>query len=78
MSDTVDILGALRGERIFITGATGFVGKVLVEKLLWSVPEVGGLLLLVRPDGERDALERFEAEVLGAPIMARLLSLIHI
>ena len=31
------IAQALHGKRIFITGATGFLGRVLVEKLLWSV-----------------------------------------
>jgi len=32
---------ALAGQRILITGATGFVGKALVERLRWSVPEAG-------------------------------------
>ncbi len=72
MPDVLDIAGSLRGKRIFITGATGFVGKVLVEKLLWSLPEVGKLLLLVRPTGERTAAERLAGEILGSPIMARL------
>lgn len=72
MADVLDIAGSLRGERIFVTGATGFLGKVLVEKLLWSVPEIGRLVLLVRPDGERTAAERLEREVLGSPVMARL------
>jgi len=34
---------------LFITGATGFMGKVLVEKLLRSCPGVRKLYLLVRP-----------------------------
>jgi long-chain acyl-CoA synthetase len=75
MPDTLDVAGSLRGERIFLTGATGFLGKVLVEKLLWSVPDVGRLLLLVRPSGDRDADERLADEVLGSPIMAQLRTL---
>ncbi len=34
---------------VFITGATGFMGKCLVEKLLRSLPDIGKLYLLVRP-----------------------------
>ncbi|MDH3403393.1 MAG: AMP-binding protein [Acidobacteriota bacterium] len=71
----LDIVRSLRGERIFITGATGFIGKVLVEKLLWSVPEVGRLILLVRPDGERPAAHRLREEILGSPAMGRLRAL---
>ena len=33
---------------VFITGATGFMGKVLVEKLLRST-KVGKIYLLIRP-----------------------------
>lgn len=69
---SLDIAGSLRGEHLFVTGATGFVGKVLVEKLLWSVPEIGGLSLLVRGDDERKAADRFRDEVLASPALARL------
>ncbi|XP_047038869.1 putative fatty acyl-CoA reductase CG5065 [Helicoverpa zea] len=36
------------GRSILITGATGFMGKVLVERLLSTCPEVGRLHLLMR------------------------------
>ncbi|XP_073847723.1 putative fatty acyl-CoA reductase CG5065 [Musca autumnalis] len=35
-------------KNILITGATGFMGKVLVEKLLRSCPDIKGLYLLIR------------------------------
>ncbi len=66
------IADALDGQRILITGATGFVGKVVVEKLLWSVPTIDRLLLLIRPGGGLGALARFERDLLGSPLMARL------
>ena len=37
------------GRSIFITGATGFMGKVLIEKLLRSCPDIQDIFLLMRP-----------------------------
>lgn len=36
------------GKNIFISGSTGFLGKVLVEKLLRDCPDLGALYLMVR------------------------------
>lgn len=36
------------GKNIFISGATGFLGKVLVEKLLRDCPDVAHLYLMIR------------------------------
>lgn len=38
-----------RNKCVLITGATGFIGKVLVEKLLRSCPDIGTIYLLMRP-----------------------------
>ncbi|XP_070495680.1 putative fatty acyl-CoA reductase CG5065 [Chironomus tepperi] len=37
------------GQEVFITGGTGFVGKVLIEKLLRSCPEIKTIYILLRP-----------------------------
>ena len=37
-----------KNKSIFITGATGFIGKVLIEKLLRSCPELKRIYILIR------------------------------
>ncbi|KAK2586495.1 hypothetical protein KPH14_011393 [Odynerus spinipes] len=48
------------GQKILITGGTGFLGKILIEKLLRSCPHVACLYLLVRPKKEKSAHVRIE------------------
>ncbi|XP_004518286.1 putative fatty acyl-CoA reductase CG5065 [Ceratitis capitata] len=48
------------GKCILITGATGFMGKVLVEKLLRSCPEIKRIYLLIRSKKGVDPLIRKE------------------
>lgn len=38
----------LTGKDILVTGATGFMGKVLVEKLLRHCPKLNRLYLIIR------------------------------
>lgn len=48
------------GKNVLITGATGFMGKVLVEKLLRSCPDVNALYILVRPKAGQSMSERVQ------------------
>ncbi len=73
-SDGLSIVTSLHGMNIFITGATGFVGKVLVEKILRSIPNCGELILLVRPNKGSTAADRCHKEVVLSPVFNRLRS----
>ena len=48
------------GRSIFITGATGFMGKCLLEKILRDLPEVEQVYILIRPKKEKSIQERVE------------------
>jgi len=61
---------ALAGQRIAITGATGFLGTALVERLLRQIPDCE-LALIVRP-GRRGPAERIRREILRNDCFDRL------
>jgi long-chain acyl-CoA synthetase len=64
------------GKSVLVTGATGFLGKAIVEKALRSLPDIGRIYLLIRPKerGSRSvpAEQRFRDEVLKSSIFDRL------
>jgi len=48
------------GKDILVTGATGFMGKVLVEKLLRSILDIGNVYILVRGKRGKTTKERLD------------------
>ncbi|MGP0031018.1 MAG: HAD-IB family hydrolase [Acidimicrobiales bacterium] len=61
----------LRGKRFFITGATGFLGTALVERILRCIPE-SEVTVLVRPGRRADAAARLAREVIKNDCFDRL------
>lgn len=59
------------GRTILITGATGFMGKVLVEKLLRSCPGISKIYLLMRSKGSQDVNSRLQ-QMLGSTLFDNL------
>ncbi len=68
---------SLKEKTIFITGATGFLGQPLVEKILWAVPEVRRIYVLIRPKKQFGGRvltpqERLEKELYKSSAFERL------
>ncbi|KAI3450694.1 hypothetical protein Pfo_007359 [Paulownia fortunei] len=59
------ILQFLENKSILVTGATGFLAKVLIEKILRVQPNVKKLYLLLRAADSLSALHRFNTEVMA-------------
>lgn len=49
-----------QGRSILITGGTGFMGKVLMEKLLYSIPDIGNIYVLMRPKRGKSVNQRLD------------------
>jgi alcohol-forming fatty acyl-CoA reductase len=67
------VLEQLSGKHVLITGTTGFLGKVVLEKLIRAVPEIGGVHLLIRGNrNNSDARSRFLNEIASSSVFDRL------
>jgi len=55
------------GQSIFLTGATGFLGKVFIEKVLRCCPNVSEILLLIRPKRNLSIENRLK-NILNLPV----------
>ncbi|HUY63846.1 MAG TPA: HAD-IB family hydrolase [Acidimicrobiales bacterium] len=65
------LASALAGRRLLVTGATGFLGTALVERLLRCVPDCQ-VTVLVRPTRRLDAAARAQREIVRNDCFDRL------
>jgi len=62
---------ALAGKQFFVTGATGFLGTALVERILRTVPD-SRVVLLIRPGRRASPLQRAAREIVKNDCFDRL------
>lgn len=72
MTTQLSVPAALSGKRILLTGATGFLAKVVLEKLIRTVPDLQGVILLIRGGRDGNARERFTRQVASSSIFDSL------
>lgn len=65
------ILETFKDQNILITGGTGFLGKVIVEKFLRCIPVTQQLYLLVRSKKNKDPKHRIE-EIFNSPLFEQV------
>ncbi|KAM1100211.1 hypothetical protein FF1_006660 [Malus domestica] len=59
------ILRFIENKNILVTGATGFLAKIFVEKILRVQPNVKKLYLLLRAPDTKSATQRLNNEIIG-------------
>ncbi|KAF5447527.1 hypothetical protein F2P56_033078 [Juglans regia] len=59
------IVQLLEDKAILVTGATGFLAKIFVEKILRVQPNVKKLYLLLRAADDKSATQRLHDEMIG-------------
>ncbi|PYV21461.1 MAG: hypothetical protein DMG24_19445, partial [Acidobacteria bacterium] len=62
-----DITQAFQEHEILLTGANGFLGKVVLGLILDRFPDFKHLHILQRPARNLSAQERFHTETLASP-----------
>ncbi|XP_058766333.1 fatty acyl-CoA reductase 2, chloroplastic-like isoform X2 [Vicia villosa] len=76
LDEGIGIVKFLRGKKFFVTGATGFLAKVLIEKILRTEPDVGKMYLLIKAKNKEAAMERLQKEIIDTELF-RCLKQIH-
>ncbi|XP_061381636.1 putative fatty acyl-CoA reductase CG5065 [Danaus plexippus] len=70
----VDVVKYYADKSILITGATGFMGKVLMEKLLRSCPDIKTMYILVRKKKDQTAEQRLH-NIVNCKLFEKLLEM---
>ncbi|XP_052757506.1 putative fatty acyl-CoA reductase CG5065 isoform X2 [Galleria mellonella] len=60
-----------RGRKVLVTGASGLMGKVLIEKLLYSVPDISCIYALIRHKRGKSPESRIE-DMWKLPLFSRI------
>ncbi|CAG9783853.1 unnamed protein product [Diatraea saccharalis] len=68
---TSEVNNWYRGRKVLLTGSSGLMGKVLIEKLLYSVPDIDCIYAVVRPKRGKTPETRIE-EMWKLPLFKRI------
>jgi fatty acyl-CoA reductase len=60
-----NVLGFLKDKNILVTGSTGFLGKIFMEKILRAQPGINCIYVLLRAEDVESAKNRFKKEVMS-------------
>ena len=70
--DGLGIKDFYRDKTIFLTGCTGFVGKVLLEKIIRTFPDFRKIFVMIRAKKNMSLEERFVKSIFSSEIFTQL------
>lgn len=73
LKGTLKVKEFYKGKNIFITGCTGFLAKVILEKLFRTCPDIGKIYIMVRPKRKVTPMSRIEKEILTSQCFDRVI-----
>lgn len=71
MAELNNVQRFYKDKSVFITGGSGFMGKVLIEKLLYSCSDLKFIFILMRPKKGKSADQRVE-EFKAIPVIRNI------
>ncbi|XP_041988164.1 putative fatty acyl-CoA reductase CG5065 [Aricia agestis] len=69
--DESGVAAQYRGKSVFVIGGSGFLGKVLIEKLLYSCDGINKVYVLMRDNRNASAQQRLD-KIFQLPVFSRL------
>lgn len=60
-----------KGKTIFLTGSTGFLGKVFIEKICRVCPDIQKIYVILRPKKGKTSKQRLD-DMVDSPVMINL------
>jgi fatty acyl-CoA reductase len=61
-----------RGKTILLSGCTGFLGKVVLEKCLRSLGDIKKIYVMIRPKRNQSIQDRLETTIFSSEIFTRV------
>ena len=58
LKNSLNVIEFYSGKNVFISGCTGFLAKVILEKLFRTCPDVGKIYIMVRPKRKMTPISR--------------------
>ncbi|KAM3341392.1 fatty acyl-CoA reductase 2, chloroplastic-like [Capsicum galapagoense] len=64
----IGIIEFFEGKNILVTGATGFLAKALIEKMLRTIPKINKIYILIRAKDKEAAFDRLKSEIIESKL----------